>query len=126
MANCAKNSPITVQSGGALVKNIKFSADCKELQVFNTGGGSIQCVNDIDSSTYLGVSIVSGALVFSDAFTGLTNNLNSPVSANPVLRIRSTDGALDIIGIDDLGMGFAVTRVNVLYDSATNAVKYQI
>lgn len=126
MANCVQNTGIVILNSSILVKNIKFASNWNEVALYDISSGTTQCSNDINSIAYFGISIVNNELVFSNAFPGLGTNINSPVSANPVIKIGKPNGALEIIGIDDSGMGFSVTRVNVRYDSSTNSIKFQI
>lgn len=127
MSSCKKDTNIPLlDGGGLLVKNIKFSTDRKEVNVYQTGDLQTVCTNDIDLSTFLGVKIVGSNLVFTDAISGLNTNLSSDVSNNPVVRIILVGGVLSIIGVDDVSIGFSVPQMNVRYDSATNSVKFQI
>ncbi len=127
MAICTKNTNIPLLAGSIQIRNIKFTADRKTIQVLMTGTGSVECTNDIDTAAFLGVKIVNNNLVFTDAISGLNNNITSNVSDNPSISIAPViGGGLNIIGIDDTGSGFSVPQINVRYDSATNSVRYQI
>lgn len=126
MANCALNTGITILNGSALTKNIKFSSNWQEILLNDTSTGTAICNNAINSNDFFGISIVNNELVFSAAISGLSTNINSPTSAIPRVSISNSSGVLAVIGMDDVGMGFAVSRVNVRFDAATSSVKFQI
>ena len=120
------NTNISLLAGSIQIRNIKFTADRKTIQVFLTDTLSVECTRDIDSAGFLGVKIVNDNLVFTDAISGLNTNFSLKVSDNPPISIGPAVGGLNIIGIDDTGTGFSVPQINVRFDSATNSVKFQI
>ena len=127
MTNCKKNTAIPLLGAGSVqVKNIQFSSNKNEVQVYQIDNLAIQCINDIDSADYLGVKIVNDELVFTDVISGLNTNIFSANGNNPRINITLSGGILKIIGVDDNGMGFAVTQMNVRYDSAASGVRFQI
>ncbi len=126
MADCSKNTNYPLLSSGALTRNIKFNADKSEIQMFTTSNGSVECTRDIDSNAFLGVKIVNGNLVYTDAIMGLSTSITMNVDRNPVLKIELNGGVLSIIGIDDVENGFTVPQANVRFDAATNTVRFQI
>ncbi|GEM_PF-5674243 len=127
MANCRKDINIALLDGGsALIKNIKFTTDRKEILVFQLGNLTVECTNDINSSVFLGVKIVNNHLVFTDAIAGLNTDISSDVSDNPTIIVTMNAGVMNI-GIDDTEMGYtSVSQLNVRYDAASDSVKFQI
>ncbi len=126
MANCRKDTSIALLDGGsALIKNIKFTTDRKEIHVFQLGDQTVECTNDINSSVFLGVKIVDNHLVFTDAISGLNTDISSDVSDDPLIIVKMSGGVLNI-GIEDTGMGYTVSQLNVRYDAASDSVKFQI
>ena len=126
MPNCSKDTSIPLLGiGNVQVKNIKFSTDWKAVEVYQIGA-AVFCTSDIEADVYLGAKIVNNELVFTDAISGLTTNINSTVANHPAITINFVGGVLNIIGIDDTGSGFTVTKMNVRYDSATRSVKFQV
>ena len=128
MSACRKDTNIPLlNEGSMLARKIRFTSDRKTIELNLLGSPStLECTNDIDSSAYLGVKIQGNNLVFTDAISGLTTDLSSPVSDNPLVSIAQSGGVLSIIGLDDTDMGFSVPQMNVRYDAPSNSVKFQI
>ncbi len=127
MADCKKDTNIPLLNGSLLMRKIRFTSDRKTIELVLLDPTGIECTNDIDSSNYLGIKIQGNNLVFTNAINGLTTNLSSDVSDNPLISIvLSGGGVLSVIGIDDGTLSFSVTQLNVRYDASTNSVKFQI
>lgn len=127
MANCRKDTSIALLDGGsALIKNIKFTTDRKEIHVFQLGNLTVECTNDINSNDFLGVKIVDNHLVFTDAISGLNTDISSDVSDDPIITVTMNGGVMNI-GIDDTEMEYtSVSQLNVRYDAASDSVKFQV
>ncbi|MBI1224765.1 MAG: hypothetical protein GC192_05975 [Bacteroidetes bacterium] len=127
MTNCKKNAAITLLGAGSLLeKNIRFSTDFKEVELYEIVGGAIQCINDINSNDFLGINIVNNELFFTASISGLNTNISFELSNNPLIKIKDVSGALEIIGIDDINTGFAVQQVNVRFDGTASTIEFQI
>lgn len=127
MADCKKDTNIPLLNGSLLTRKIRFTNDRKIIELVLLDPTSVECTNNIDSSSYLGIKIQGNNLVFTNAINGLTTNLSSNVSDNPLISIvLSGGGVLSVIGVDDGTLSFSVTQLNVRYDASTNSVKFQI
>lgn len=127
MADCKKDTNIPLLNGSLLMREIRFTSDRKTIELVLLDPTSVECTNNIDSSNYLGIKIQGNNLVFTNAINGLTTNLSSKVSDNPLISIvLSGGGVLSVIGVDDATLSFSVTQLNVRYDASTNSVKFQI
>ncbi len=127
MAECKKDTNIPLLNGSLLIRKIRFTSDRKTIELVLLDPSGVECTNNIDSSSYLGIKIQGNNLVFTNAINGLTTNLSSNVSDNPLISIvLSGGGVLSVIGVDDGTLSFSVTQLNVRYDASTNSVKFQI
>lgn len=127
MADCKKDTNIPLLNGSLLTRKIRFTSDRKIIELVLLDPTGVECTNNIDSSSYLGIKIQGNNLVFTNAINGLTTNLSSNVSDNPLISIvLSGGGVLSVIGVDDSTLSFSVTQLNVRYDASTNSVKFQI
>jgi hypothetical protein len=127
MATCSNNTDfLLIDTGGAQVRDIKFTADRQTIEVWQIGISPAECTTPINSGTYVGVKIVRNNLVFTAPISGLTTNISSSLASNPSISIGVSGGVASIIGVDDIGSGFTVPQMNVRFDSLTNSVKFQI
>jgi hypothetical protein len=127
MADCKKDTNIPLLNGSLLMRKIRFTSDRKTIELVLLDPTGVECTNNIDSNGYLGIKIQGNNLVFTNAINGLTTNLYSNVSDNPLISIvLSGGGVLSVIGVDDGTLSFSVTQLNVRYDASTNSVKFQI
>ncbi len=127
MADCKKDTNIPLLNGSLLMRKIRFTSDRKTIELVLLDPTGVECTNNIDSNSYLGIKIQGNNLVFTNAINGLTTNLSSNVSDNPLISIvLSGGGVLSVIGVDDGTLSFSVTQLNVRYDASTNSVKFQI
>lgn len=128
MSNCPKGTNyLIVDSNNSQIRNLKFSADRKNLEIVDAATGNVECSISIDSGAYLGVDTNGLNLFFSNPISGTTSSLRIPVSNNPTISVQYDSGAnkLEIIGLEDMGVGFEVSKLNIRFNAADNKIYYQ-
>lgn len=126
MSDCKKDTAISILGlGGTIAKNIRLTNDRKTIELYSVDNLSVVCTMNIDSSTFLGIKIVSNELVYTDSISNLSGELNSPLSNNPLVSLGFSGGVLNIIGAEDISAGFTASQVNIRYDASTNSVIFE-
>ena len=127
MAACSVDSNYPLLDGqGTRIRDIQFSSNFEAIEVLTLPGTSVECDVSINVRGYVGVKIVNNNLVFTTAINGLNTNISSSLDDHPNLSIKLSGGVLSIIGVDDITDGVAVPEMNVMFDSATGSLKFQI
>lgn len=127
MSNCPKGTNyLIVDSNNNQIRTLSFSSDRKLLEIRNASTGALECSIDIDSGSYLGVDTNGMNLFFSNPISGTTSSLRLGVGSNPVISVQEKNSALEVIGVNDIGVAFAAPRLNIRYNANDQSVYLQL
>lgn len=126
MPTCPDNTNYPLYGGTqGQIRTIRFTADRQTIEVVLIATNTVECTRSINSGSFIGMTIQNNNFAFTTAFSNLRNNLNLDVGNNPLVSIGPVSGVLQIIGSDDMTMGFQAPNVNIRYDAASDEVKFE-